>query len=193
MSKPVTTTTGAVAVLLNSKAVRFTAGELNAVNRYAWMNGTDPADPQYDPGHVRWTTLASLVEKGVLVRKDATAVPHFAPGILPVVRPTIHAAEAFDLLAALTTARKEAEQPEPAMRNARALGENQRYVLEDLERRGVWYPGCTWYFNTTSGTTRVMKALEKRGLVSSQVADWDANGRIREYRITAAGRVALKN
>lgn len=53
----------------------------------------------------------------------------------------------------------------------RGLGANQRAVLRLMlpdgssKGRRFWYPGCGWYWNTFSGTEKIMWSLEKRGLV----------------------------
>lgn len=192
MSKPVKSPAGAAVTFLDGRTLRLSAGEVNAINRMAWMNGTDPESVQYDPGHVRYTTVNSLVDKGVLVR-EADHLPRFAAGMLPVVGPTIHAQEAFDLHRVLAEARKEADQPEPTIQYARALGENQRSVLVSLNQHGVWRNfSPDWVWGNTSSTTRIMEALARRGLVSAERPDWDQTGRVTEYRITGAGRRVLE-
>jgi hypothetical protein len=52
----------------------------------------------------------------------------------------------------------------------RPLGRTQQAVLESLRshNNGVWTPGCGWLWDTISGTERVMKSLERRGLVTSE-------------------------
>lgn len=39
------------------------------------------------------------------------------------------------------------------------LGKTQYEVLQTLVRKGVWFPGCGWTWDTVSGTTRIMDSL----------------------------------
>lgn len=185
MSEPVKYASSVVVTLMNGAALRLSAGEINAVNRFAWMNGTAPESTQWDPGHVRYTTRNSLVTKGLMV-PTGDGLIRFAPGMIPEVEATVHQEKAFDLLTALAAARSAAGEPEPSAGTARALGENQISVLSDLGRTGEWYPGCGWYYNTVSGTTRIMKSLAKRGLALDE-----GSVRAPHFRITESGRAAL--
>lgn len=66
----------------NGKTIKLTPGEIDAIERYARTNGTDPEQPQYHPGVVRYTTTANLVRKGVMRMEHG--VPHFLEGLLEV-------------------------------------------------------------------------------------------------------------
>lgn len=82
----------------------------------------------------------------------------------------------------------------------RPLGDTQRYVLWSMSQtdrpghlNGTWYPGCGWIWGTLSQTERIMKSLEKRGLVTSRERFTNQGGRkvtYREYTITDEGRKA---
>lgn len=85
---------------LNGMTTTLTTGEVNAIEAYAVMNGTDPAHPQYHPGNVHYTTTQNLVKKGIFV-KGRGGVPSFAPGLLPVVGRTTHSPRKFSLTGAL--------------------------------------------------------------------------------------------
>lgn len=55
------------------------------------------------------------------------------------------------------------------------LGEVQRSVLQSLAKphhRGCWYSGCGWIWTTTSGTTKIMESLLKRGLVTKTMVPY---------------------
>jgi hypothetical protein len=50
----------------------------------------------------------------------------------------------------------------------RPLGKNQAAVLKVLRERGGWTQkgyGSGWYWNTYSGTARILDSLVQRGLV----------------------------
>jgi hypothetical protein len=85
---------------LNGMITTLSTGEINAIEAYAIMNGTDPASPQYHPGNVHHTTTRNLVAKGIFVGGRG-GVPSFAPGVLPVVGRTAHSAKKFSLTEAL--------------------------------------------------------------------------------------------
>lgn len=67
----------------------------------------------------------------------------------------------------------------------RALGANQLGMIRGMQHRnGVWYAGCGWYWNNTSGTVRIMESLVKRGLV-----EWVSYcSGPRHYSLTDAGK-----
>lgn len=67
---------------LNGQIINLTWGEINAIERYARQNGTNPSSIQYDPGSVNFRTVHNLVAKGVFVRSNHLV--HFAPGLLPM-------------------------------------------------------------------------------------------------------------
>lgn len=77
---------------------------------------------------------------------------------------------------------------------ARPLGDTQRHVLWSMishDRTGVWYPGSGWYWTNISTTVRIMKSLERRGLVSARDRFTSQGGRkVRyiQYTITDEGR-----
>jgi DNA-binding PadR family transcriptional regulator len=49
---------------------------------------------------------------------------------------------------------------------SRDLGKVQINVLGSLEsHRGTWWAGCGWYWDTYSGTNKLLQSLFKRGLV----------------------------
>jgi hypothetical protein len=47
----------------------------------------------------------------------------------------------------------------------RAIGKNQKSVLESLQQHGYWHAGCGWVWDTTRGTERLLNSLVRRGLV----------------------------
>jgi hypothetical protein len=96
---------------LNGMITTLSTGEINAIEAYAIMNGTDPASPQYHPGNVHHTTTRNLVAKGIFVMGKG-GVPSFAPGVLPVVGRTTHSASKFSLTGALAAAANTPETTE---------------------------------------------------------------------------------
>jgi DNA-binding PadR family transcriptional regulator len=73
----------------------------------------------------------------------------------------------------------------------RPLGETQRDVLASLKRSGgYWHAGCGWYWDTHSGTTRIMESLLRRGLVEKSVVSGFGWGEQVKYTLTEAGRAA---
>jgi len=69
----------------------------------------------------------------------------------------------------------------------RPLGENQQIILRSLlDNSGYWHVGCGWYWDTYSGTTRLMESLLKRGLVTKTL---QFGFQVR-YDLTEAGRTA---
>lgn len=96
---------------LNGYVKTLTTGEINAIERYARQNGTDPEATQYDPGNVSYRTVQNLVAKGILVRKG-NGVHHFAPGLLPVLRMSLYADRPFSLTGVLAKALAEQEAGE---------------------------------------------------------------------------------
>lgn len=53
------------------------------------------------------------------------------------------------------------------MKIQRPLGENQIYVLKSMTTTSnAWWPGCGWLWDNYSSTVRLMRSLEKRGLVT---------------------------
>ena len=71
------------------------------------------------------------------------------------------------------------------------LGKNQRAMLDCLKRHnGYWHSGCGWYWDTDSGTRRILDSLVRRGLVvrtESAKCFGPYNARVR-YDITEEGR-----
>lgn len=45
------------------------------------------------------------------------------------------------------------------------FGDKQKAIYESLVKHGSWSVGCGWYWDTHSGTERVMKSLVRRGVV----------------------------
>jgi len=85
---------------LNGKIEALTTGEINAIERFARQNGTDPASVQYDPGNVHYRTRNNLVDKGIL-RCDSQGLAYFVEGLLPRQTPNFR----FNLQGALATSR----------------------------------------------------------------------------------------
>jgi hypothetical protein len=50
------------------------------------------------------------------------------------------------------------------------LGSTQIKVLKSLVKRGSWYAGCGWMWDTRSGTERLMEALVKKGVATKATA-----------------------
>lgn len=61
------------------------------------------------------------------------------------------------------------------------MGKVQRKLLAALKEHRVWYAGCGWYWNTWSGTIRLLDSLVKRGYVirTTRITD---QGEVTEYR-----------
>lgn len=79
----------------------------------------------------------------------------------------------------------------------RGLGSTQLAVLRTMSQRngGVWSAGCGWVWNTWSGTTKLMEALHRRGLVDKKLVHregwaWQAPRDVTVYTINDAGRAA---
>lgn len=47
-----------------------------------------------------------------------------------------------------------------------SLGKAQSAMMDELLKRGLWFPGCGWSWNGASNTERIMESLLKRGLVT---------------------------
>lgn len=45
------------------------------------------------------------------------------------------------------------------------LGSRQEAVYRLLCKRGLWYPGCGWYWGGQAETQRVLEGLVRRGMV----------------------------
>lgn len=71
---------------LSGKTIGLTVGEVNAIEKMARHNGTDPETVQYGPGRVSWNTVSNLVRKGVLRREDP--FHYFVEGLLTVQQPS---------------------------------------------------------------------------------------------------------
>ncbi len=72
------------------------------------------------------------------------------------------------------------------------LGNIQRDVLGSLVRhKGYWYANCGWYWDTHSGTKRIMESLLKRGLVE-KFTDAPRSEQYPMYTITQVGRKEAK-
>ncbi len=56
-----------------------------------------------------------------------------------------------------------------------------------LHQHQRWYAGCGWVWDNVSGTERLLKSLERRGLVQSRVAKGLLNCESATYTLTAAG------
>lgn len=69
-----------------------------------------------------------------------------------------------------------------AVAAARPLSDAQQHVLKALQNHKNWYAGCGWVWGTSSNTRRVLEALERRGLATSE------NG---TFTLTPAGDHAL--
>jgi hypothetical protein len=80
---------------LNGKTLGLTIGEVNAIERMARQNGTDPDQIQHGPGHVNWNTVSNLVHKGVMRREHG--LNYFVEGLLAVHGPTLHSDEQFTM------------------------------------------------------------------------------------------------
>jgi hypothetical protein len=48
--------------------------------------------------------------------------------------------------------------------SAQPLGKKQKSILESLKGHKLYYPGCGWYWDTPSGTVKLLESLVKRGL-----------------------------
>lgn len=66
--------------LANGIQVRLTLGEIEALRRYAKMNGRATGKVLYDPGYVRYDTVANLVRKGIMIRNER-GLNFWAPGV----------------------------------------------------------------------------------------------------------------
>lgn len=76
-------------------------------------------------------------------------------------------------------------------RMARKVGHVQLALLECLASRGLWYSGCWWHWDTTSGTRTLLESLVRRGLVERVKESVAPIGDVDVYRVSAAGRVAV--
>lgn len=111
---------------LNGMVTTLTTGEINAIERFARQNGTDPEHPQYDPGNVHYTTVSNLVAKGVLVRRR-NGLPYFVPGLLPVQGMSLHSGNPFSLTGALVEALVEQNKGEMKSLAAEDFAVGYRY------------------------------------------------------------------
>ncbi len=50
----------------------------------------------------------------------------------------------------------------------RKLGSVQESVLNSLREYGSWHRGGFWYWDTNSGTERIMESLVKRGVATKR-------------------------
>ena len=58
----------------------------------------------------------------------------------------------------------------------RPLGKTQKRLLQLLKERHGWHPGCGWYWDSRTGTERVLDSLVRRGLAKTE--PW---GRAKRY------------
>jgi len=68
------------------------------------------------------------------------------------------------------------------------LGKTQQAVLQHLQQRGQWWPHIGWCWDTISGTERIMKSLEKRGLVKRLCTGPENKVASYKYVLTVAGK-----
>lgn len=140
---------------LNGKVVTLTTGEMNAIERFAHQNGTDPAAVQYDPGSVHFATRNNLVSKGIL-RKDSQGWMHFVAGLLPVSGATVYSTRHFSLTAALAATQARSDGPT----------EIRTLVAEDF-KVGFRYwsvrPGCEDAWTIASVTVEEAEYQVMRG------------------------------
>lgn len=73
----------------------------------------------------------------------------------------------------------------------RPLGKNQIGCLESLIEFKGWHPHCRWTWSNTATTTRIMAALEKRGLVRLKAFRW-CQDTVYGYVATAEGKKMVK-
>lgn len=71
---------------------------------------------------------------------------------------------------------------------ARELGRKQKGVLRSLYEHRRYHPGCSWVWDTHSGTVRVLEGLKRRGLVVyvARSPTLGLHG-VGEYRLTTDG------
>jgi hypothetical protein len=81
----------------NGISVRLTQGEVNAIEAFVRMNGTDPTKPQYEPGRIKYTTINNLVDKGVF-RQGDNGIPYLVEGLLPVQGQSLYSKTPFKLI-----------------------------------------------------------------------------------------------
>jgi len=71
----------------------------------------------------------------------------------------------------------------------RSLGKNQLEVLRHLQQSKwkEWWPHVGWYWDTVSGTEKIMESLEKRGFVKKLPTG--AKNKVASYKyvLTKAG------
>lgn len=72
----------------------------------------------------------------------------------------------------------------------RPLGETQKAVLHALSQHQRWYPGCGWVWDTPSGTERILRGLERRGLVQTRAVQ-EGRRCYAIFTLTAAGQARL--
>ena len=80
----------------NGTEVRLSKGEISALERFIRMNGSNPDAPQYDPGHVKYTTVENLVRKGVF-RRGSMRMPYLVEGLIAPQGPSLCSATPFSL------------------------------------------------------------------------------------------------
>jgi hypothetical protein len=127
---------------LNGKVTTLTTGEMNAIERFAHQNGTDPEAPQYDPGNVHYRTRNNLVDKGIL-RRDERGMVYFVEGLLAVQAATIFSNRRFSLSAAVANPKStdtteirtlEAEKFKPGFRYWPVLpGHENAWTIRSVE------------------------------------------------------------
>lgn len=54
------------------------------------------------------------------------------------------------------------------MANFKRLGKTQHAVMDCLSRHGYWDGWAGWYWDSYSGTLKIMRSLQRRGLVHCQ-------------------------
>ncbi len=69
------------------------------------------------------------------------------------------------------------------------LGNNQKSCLRSLEEHKGWTRGCGWYWDTWSGTVRLMESLVTRGLAEKIETPIQRYPHVQvEYKVTPKGR-----
>lgn len=109
---------------LNGKILTLSTGEINAIERFAELNGTDPGRMQYEPSGVHRTTIRNLVAKGILHLKSGDL--YFVPGLLPVQGYSARMAS-FSLSEALAKSLEEQQRRTTALLAAEDFQVGYRY------------------------------------------------------------------